>query len=231
MRIIVGKPRDAALCQRDEIGSTVRDGQTRYTGKLCEASAQAAARDIFANDGCIHEPELAACLAQNFNRGARTRRLDDIAEDKDDWHDVVSSFWNGFKGLLEKADASSVTMKQEPIETDVVCDKCGHKMLLREGRFGKFLGCSNFPKCRNILPYNEKEERKSVGKCPNCGKNVFALRTKKGKTFYACEDRAGCNFMSWDIPTGEKCPECGNYLIRKGKTIKCSNCNYVKAEV
>ena len=158
-------------------------------------------------------------------------RLDDIAEDKDDWHDVVSSFWNGFKGLLEKADASSVTMKQEPIETDVVCDKCGHKMLLREGRFGKFLGCSNFPKCRNILPYNEKEERKSVGKCPNCGKNVFALRTKKGKTFYACEDRAGCNFMSWDIPTGEKCPECGNYLIRKGKTIKCSSCNYVKAEV
>ena len=155
-------------------------------------------------------------------------RLDEIAENKDDWHDVVSSFWNGFKGLLEKADASSVTMKAEPIETDIICDKCGHKMLLREGRYGKFLGCSNFPKCRNIMPYNEREEKKSVGVCPNCGKNVFALRTKKGKIFYACEDREGCNFMSWDIPTGEKCPECGKYLIRKGKTVRCSNCKYVR---
>ena len=160
-------------------------------------------------------------------------RLDDIAENKDDWHDVVSSFWNGFKGLLEKADASSVTMKAEPIETDIICEKCGHKMLLREGRYGKFLGCSNFPKCRNIMPYNEKEEekKKSVGICPNCGKEVYALKTKRGKTFYACEDRDGCNFMSWDIPTGEKCPECGNYLIKKGKTVRCSNCKYVKEDI
>lgn len=159
-------------------------------------------------------------------------RLDDIAENKDDWHDVVSSFWNGFKGLLEKADASSVTMKAEPIETEIICEKCGHKMLLREGRYGKFLGCSNFPKCRNIMPYNEKEEekKKSVGICPNCGKEVYALKTKRGKTFYACEDRDGCNFMSWDIPTGEKCPECGNYLIKKGKTVRCSNCKYVKED-
>lgn len=156
-------------------------------------------------------------------------RLDDIAENKDDWHDVVSSFWNGFKGLLEKADASSVTMKAEPIETDIICDKCGHKMLVREGRYGKFLGCSNFPKCRNIMPYNEnKEEKKSVGICPNCHKNVYAVRTKKGKIFYACEDREGCNFMSWDIPTGELCPECGKYLIKKGKVVRCSNCKYVK---
>ena len=153
-------------------------------------------------------------------------RLDDIAEDKDDWHDVVNSFWNGFKGLLEKADSSSVSMKSEPIETDVVCDKCGHKMLLREGRFGKFLGCSNFPKCKNIMPYKTEEEKKPVSKCPMCGKNVYALKTKRGKTFYACEDRNGCNFMSWDIPTGEMCPKCGKYLIKKGKIIKCSSCDY-----
>ncbi len=153
-------------------------------------------------------------------------RLDDIAEDKDDWHDVINSFWNGFKGLLEKADSSSVSMKSEPIETDVVCDKCGHKMLLREGRFGKFLGCSNFPKCKNIMPYKTEEEKKPVSKCPMCGKNVYALKTKRGKTFYACEDRNGCNFMSWDIPTGEMCPKCGKYLIKKGKIIKCSSCDY-----
>ena len=155
-------------------------------------------------------------------------RLDDIAEDKDDWHDVVDSFWNGFKGLLEKADASAVTMKSEPIETDIICEKCGHKMLLRDGKYGKFLGCSNFPKCRNIKPYNTENERKPVGICPKCGKNVFAFKSKRGKTFYACEDRNGCNFMSWDIPTGEKCPKCDAYLIRKGKKIKCSSCDYVK---
>lgn len=152
-------------------------------------------------------------------------RLDDIAEDKDDWHDVVESFWSGFKGLLEKADSSSLTMKTQPIETDIVCEKCGHKMLIREGRYGKFLGCSNFPKCKNIKPY-DSGEKKPVGICPECGKNVFALKTKRGKTFYACEDRDGCNFMSWDIPTGKKCPKCQKYLIKRGKKIKCSACDY-----
>lgn len=156
-------------------------------------------------------------------------RLDDIAENKDDWHDVVDSFWNGFKGLLQNADASSLTMKSQPIETDIACEKCGHKMLIREGRFGKFLGCSNFPKCKNVKPY-ETEEKKPVGKCPDCGKNVFALKTKRGKAFYACEDRTGCNFMSWDIPTGEKCPDCGKYLIKKGKITRCSACQYKVVE-
>ncbi len=156
-------------------------------------------------------------------------RLDDIADQKDDWHDVVDSFWNGFKGLLEKADSSGVTMKSQPIETDIVCDKCGHKMLLREGKYGKFLGCSNFPKCRNIMSHNE-QERKPVGVCPNCQKNVFALKTKRGKVFYACEDRKECNFMSWDIPTGEKCPKCDGYLVKKVKKIKCANCDYLKEE-
>ncbi len=152
-------------------------------------------------------------------------RLDDIAEDKDEWHSVVDSFWNGFKDLLSRADESGLSMKAEPVETDIICEKCGHKMVIREGRFGKFLGCSNFPKCRNIKNL-EENERKPVGKCPECGKNVFALRSKRGKTFYACEDREGCNFMSWDIPTGEKCPKCGKYLIKKGKVVKCSACDY-----
>ena len=153
------------------------------------------------------------------------QRLDDIAENKDDWHDVVDNFWNGFKGLLAKADASSLTMKSQPVETDIVCDKCGHKMLIREGRYGKFLGCSNFPKCRNIQPY-ETEEKKPVSVCPQCGKNVYAYKTKRGKTFYACEDRDNCNFMSWDIPTGELCPNCSKPLVRKGKLIKCSSCDF-----
>ena len=156
-------------------------------------------------------------------------RLDEIAENKDDWHDVVDSFWNGFKGLLSSADSSSVSMKVQPVETDIICEKCGHKMLIRESRYGKFLGCSNFPKCKNIKPY-QTEEKKAVSKCPNCGKQVFALKTKRGKTFYACEDREGCNFMSWDLPTGEKCPNCNSPLIKKGKKIKCSACDYTVDE-
>lgn len=152
-------------------------------------------------------------------------RLDEIAENKDDWHDVVDSFWNGFKGLLSSADSSSVSMKAQPVETDIICEKCGHKMLVRESRYGKFLGCSNFPKCKNIKPY-VTEEKKAVSKCPNCGKQVFALKTKRGKIFYACEDREGCNFMSWDLPTGEKCPKCNSPLVKKGKKIKCSSCDY-----
>ena len=157
-------------------------------------------------------------------------RLDDIAENKDEWQSVVDSFWNGFKGLLKNADASSVTMKSAPVETEEVCELCGHKMLLREGRYGKFLGCSNFPKCKNVKPF-EAPEKKAVGKCPNCGKNVFALKTKRGKTFFACEDRSGCNFMSWDAPTGDLCPNCGKYLVKKGsKLIRCSSCDF-KTEV
>lgn len=152
-------------------------------------------------------------------------RLDDIAENNDEWHSVVESFWNGFKNLLKSADASSLTMKTAPVETDVVCEKCGHKMLLREGRYGKFLGCSNFPKCRNIKPFEEKE-KKPVANCPICGKNMFACKSKRGKVFYACEDREGCNFMSWDIPTGKACPNCGKPLVYKGKQIKCSACDF-----
>ncbi len=154
-------------------------------------------------------------------------RLDDIAESKDDWHSVVESFWNGFKGLLESADKSSLTMKAQPIETDIICEKCGHNMLIREGRYGKFLGCSNFPKCRNIKPLEDNNARKPVAKCPHCGKDVFPIKSKRGKIFYACEDRQGCNFMSWDIPTGTLCPNCNNYLVKKGKSvIKCSSCDY-----
>ena len=156
-------------------------------------------------------------------------RLDDIASKDEDWKSVVASFWNGFAHLLEKADASALTLKEPPKETDIICDKCGSKMLIRNGRFGEFLACSNFPKCKNTKPLEEK--RKVVGKCPDCGSEVIELRSKKGKIFYSCEKYPNCKFMSWDIPTGEKCPECKSYLIKKGKQVRCSNfdCQYKEA--
>ena len=99
-------------------------------------------------------------------------------------------------------------------------------MLIREGRFGKFLACSNFPKCRNTQPLEQQHE--VVGVCPECKSGLIARKSKKGKLYYACENYPDCKFMSWDITTGEKCPKCQSPIIKKGKVIKCSSstCDY-----
>ena len=154
-------------------------------------------------------------------------KLDEIAEKNCEWQSVIDKFWNSFKELLTNANFNAyVSPKPEPQMTDVVCDKCGHKMVIREGKFGKFLGCSNFPNCKNIMPLKEKNTQ--VGKCPNCGKDVVERRSKKGKKYYSCTGYPDCNFMSWDIPTGEKCPNCNAPLVKKGKKVVCSECKYVK---
>ncbi len=160
------------------------------------------------------------------------QRLDDIVETEEDWHNVVASFWDGFSGLLEKADASALSMKAPPQETDIVCEKCGGKMLIREGKFGKFLACANFPKCRNTQALASEEEKKIAGVCPECGANMLARKSKKGKLYYSCEKYPDCKFMSWDITTGKKCPKCQSPLIEKAKGIKCSNhaCDYKESD-
>lgn len=159
-------------------------------------------------------------------------RLDDIAEKGEQWQNVISSFWNGFKDLLSGADKYSSEFKIKPVETNEVCELCGSKMLLRDGKYGKFLGCSNFPACRNIKKYDEKPNAKPVGVCPECGKDVFPRRSKTGRVFYSCSGYPDCKFMSWNIPTKEKCPQCNNILYKKvlkdKKTLKCNNCNFVK---
>ena len=156
-------------------------------------------------------------------------KLDEIAENKCEWQTVIDAFWKSFKDLLTNANFNAyVSPKPDPILTDIKCDKCGHQMVIREGKFGKFMGCSNYPTCKNIMPI--KQEDKQAGKCPECGKDMVERHSKKGKVFYACSGYPECNFMSWDIPTGEKCPDCNSPLILKGKKIKCSsaNCKYVK---
>ena len=155
-------------------------------------------------------------------------RLDDIAEKGEKWQDVVGSFWNGFKNLLLSADKRSIGYKKPAIETEEICEKCGAKMLIREGKYGKFLGCSNFPNCRNIKSL--EPEIKPVGICPECGKDVVPRKSKRGKIFYSCTGYPDCKFMSWDIPTQEKCPKCGKFLYKKGEHYKCSNteCDFKK---
>ena len=160
-------------------------------------------------------------------------RLDDIANNGEAWKEVVESFWKGFSGLLEKAGAdTSLNLKEKPKETDIICPKCGSKMLIRSGRYGEFLGCSNFPKCKHVMQINEEENKvKPAGICPECGKEVFPRKSKSGKIFYSCSGYPDCKFMSWYPPTGEKCPECKKgYLMVKGNKVVCSeqSCKFTK---
>lgn len=156
-------------------------------------------------------------------------KLDEIAENKEQWKNVVLKFWNFFKNLLQKADKSSVTYKQEPVMTDIKCEKCGSNMVIRKGKYGEFLGCSNFPTCKNIKPLPKEEKYEGV--CPVCGKPTLIRKTKKGTNYYSCSGYPTCKFMSWDKPTGEKCPVCKEgHLVEKKNEIKCSSCDFKQAK-
>jgi len=151
------------------------------------------------------------------------KRLDDIAQAGEDWKGVVDSFWSGFSKLLTNSGASNVTMKDPPQETDIVCEKCGGKMLIREGKFGKFLGCANFPKCKNIMSLQKEEQPKLIGKCPECGKPMTERKSKRGKVYYSCSSYPDCKYMSWYPTTGEKCKICNEPMIVRNNITICSN--------
>lgn len=136
------------------------------------------------------------------------------------------------KSLDEKGQAvdKAAHSSAQPQLTDLKCDKCGSPMLIRQGRFGKFYACSNFPKCKNTKPLDQ-----DTGiTCPQCGQGtIVAKKTKTRRTFYACSNYPQCKFALWAKPTGEKCPQCGSLLINAGKgKVKCSNqdCNYVSTQ-
>ena len=117
--------------------------------------------------------------------------------------------------------------------SDVVCDKCGAMMVYKMGRFGKFLACPNFPECRNTKAIVEKINVP----CPKCGAALIKRKTKRGKVFYGCEKYPECDFVSWDMPSGENCPKCGAIMVNKvgprGKYVACSNkdCGYIERSV
>ena len=160
-------------------------------------------------------------------------KLDDIEYEGKDWKTVISEFYNGGFEDAVKAAMSDGTKAKLPEEvSDVPCDKCGAMMVIRSGRFGKFLACPNFPKCKNAKPI--EEEKKIVAKCPNCGKDLIAKKSKRGKVFYGCDGYPECNYMSWNIPANEKCPNCENEMIVKlyknMKVTLCEKCNYSRRE-
>ena len=156
--------------------------------------------------------------------------LDEIASGHVFWKEIIKAFYPNFNKTVLKAEeeVENVNLVEE---TDIPCDQCGAHMIVRYGKYGKFLGCPNFPECNFTKPWYEE-----IGvKCPLCQGEVILKKTKKGRTYYGCENNGdGCEFMSWQRPTGEKCPVCGDVLIEKGtnknkKTVcRNSTCNFGK---
>ena len=129
-------------------------------------------------------------------------RLDDVEAGKQNWKDLLADAETALEG---------VHLKVPEEETDEVCELCGRKMVVKTGRFGKFLACPGYPECKNTKPLVER----MPGRCPKCGSGILKRKSKKGYAYYACERGAECGFMTWDVPTAEDCPECGQTLFKK----------------
>jgi DNA topoisomerase-1 len=137
-------------------------------------------------------------------------RLDAVEEGQQNWKALLAEFYAEFKEELTAAE-SAERMKVLEEETDEVCELCGKNMVIKMGRFGKFLACPGWPDCKNTKPLVEK----MPGRCPKCGAGMLKRKSKKGYAYYACETGTDCGFMSWDVPTAEDCPECGQTLFKK----------------
>ena len=152
--------------------------------------------------------------------------LDKVAEGNVDWKTVVRNFYPDLDEAVQVAEKELEKVEIHDEVTDVVCDLCGRNMVIKYGPHGRFLACPGFPECRNTKPYLEK-----IGvDCPKCGKEVVLRKTKKGRKYYGCEDNPDCDFMSWQRPSKERCPQCGGYMVEKGNKLVCADnqCGFVK---
>lgn len=140
--------------------------------------------------------------------------LDTIEDGKVKWQEVIGNFYPDFHKKVLEAKYDGVKVKQTVEESDVICDKCGAKMVYKDSRFGKFLACPNFPKCRNTKPCTDP-----VGTCPQCGKAVYKKRSKKGTDYYSCSGYPDCKMIAWDVPAPYLCPDCKNIM----KIVKSKN--------
>lgn len=162
-------------------------------------------------------------------------KLDEVEIGKEKWQKVIDAFYQPFAKELEKAETEieKIQIKDEPAGFD--CDLCGHPMVIKLGRYGKFYACSNFPDC-----HNTKAITKEIGVlCPTCGQGqIIERKTKRNRIFYGCDRYPDCDFTSWDIPVGRNCPKSGHYLVEKkvrggGKQVACSSeeCDYKEEKV
>ncbi len=173
-------------------------------------------------------------LAQYFNRkdlssivdagftAQMEKELDEVEEAQRKWLDVVGEFWQEFSTTLQEAEGASRVPLPEPEKIGEECPECGHDLVRKRGRFGEFIACSNYPNCKYTRPILT-----SIGvKCPKCGGEIVKRKSKTNRTFYGCSNYPKCDYTSWNRPTGETCPECGEELYMKGSNIFCAKCGY-----
>ena len=177
-------------------------------------------------------------LAQYFNRknlssivdagftAQMEKELDEVEEAQRKWLDVVGEFWKEFSTTLDEAQDAPRVPLPAPEPIGEACPECGHDLVKKRGRFGEFIACSNYPTCKYTRPILS-----AIGvKCPKCGEgDIVQRKSKKGKNFYGCSRYPECDYVSWNEPAGEKCPNCGEDLYRRGSTIYCANCKYKAA--
>ncbi len=155
------------------------------------------------------------------------KELDDVEDGNIQWVQIIDSFYKDFEKRVEKAEAEMQEVEIEPEYAGVDCEECGHPMVYKMGRYGKFMACSNFPDCRNTKPIV-----KEIGvKCPSCKTgNIVERKSKKRRIFYGCDRYPECEFVSWDKPLERKCPKCEDMLVekklKKGVQVQCVNCDY-----
>lgn len=156
--------------------------------------------------------------------------LDKIDSGEKYYIDMIRRYYDEFEAPLDQAkkDMQGVKIKLKEEETDEICEKCGRNMIVKVGRFGKFLACPGYPDCKNTKPL----VLKTKAKCPECGGDVIEKKTRKGSAFYGCSNYPNCNFMTWDLPSDEVCPRCGKSLFRrKGNVLYCPDtegCGFTK---
>ena len=156
------------------------------------------------------------------------KKLDVVEAGQADWVKTIDDFYQGFEKSLEQAEKNmeGKRIKVEDIPTDEICEKCGRPMVIKSGRYGKFVACSGFPECRNAHPL----VKDTGGICPECGGHMLVRKSAKGRIYYGCSNYPKCNFMTWDEPVPEKCPQCGQTLFKKKGQLYCAKegCGFTK---
>ena len=157
------------------------------------------------------------------------KKLDVVEAGEADWVKTIDEFYQGFEKSLEQAEKNmeGKRIKVEDIPTDEICEKCGRPMVIKSGRYGKFVACSGFPECRNAHPL----VKDTGGLCPLDGGHMLVRKSAKGRVYYGCSNYPKCNYMTWDEPVPEKCPQCGSTLFKKKGQLYCAKegCGFVKA--
>jgi len=151
--------------------------------------------------------------------------LDSVELGEAEWKNILRDFYPPFAEKIADAEEKIGDIEVKDEETDIACENCGRNMVIKFGRFGKFLACPGFPDCRNAKPLFEE----AGVACPLCDAQVVVKKSKKNRIYFGCEKNPECEFISWNKPTGEKCPDCGEFLVEKGRkkrVIACSACNY-----